>query len=179
MIKSARLAFGVLSLCAVSAFANAPADKTAALTDDQISDVLETAHVGELKAAKMAVKKAENADVKAYAQMMADAHKTAEQDTHRVAKEMHLRSKGSPLSKELRTANKQMEKDLKGKKGAEFDVAYIDGMVDGHQKVLDTYDNVLIPSARAEGLKTLLQKQRADVQAHLDKAKEIQSTIKR
>jgi putative membrane protein len=69
-------------------------------------------------------------------------------------------------------------KALKGLKGNAFDKAYIDHEVTYHQAVLDAVDKTLIPGAKNEELKALLQKVRPAFVAHLEHAKHLQSSIK-
>jgi putative membrane protein len=67
---------------------------------------------------------------------------------------------------------------LKGLKGDAFDKAYIDNEVTYHQAVLDAIDKTLIPNAKNDQLKDLLQKVRPAIDAHLQHAKQIQSALK-
>jgi len=62
-------------------------------------------------------------------------------------------------------------------KGAAFDKAYVDHEVDYHQQVIDAIDKTLIPSAQNADLKALLVKVRPAFIAHLDHAKQLQSTL--
>jgi putative membrane protein len=62
-------------------------------------------------------------------------------------------------------------------KGADLDRAYVDKQVELHQHVLDKLDNELIPQAKNDDLKALLQNTRASVAEHLDHAKTIQKTV--
>jgi putative membrane protein len=49
--------------------------------------------------------------------------------------------------------------------------------VEYHQAVLDALDQTLIPSAQNAELKTLLQGVRPAIAAHLERAKQLQSTL--
>jgi putative membrane protein len=66
---------------------------------------------------------------------------------------------------------------LKTLKGAAFDKAYIDHEVAYHQQVLDALDKTLIPNAQNAELKALLVKVRPAFVAHLDHAKQLQSSL--
>jgi hypothetical protein len=59
----------------------------------------------------------------------------------------------------------------------DFDKAYIDGQIEGHQKVLDVFDKELLPNAKAEDLKKFLTDTRATVDKHLTHAKEVQAAL--
>ena len=69
--------------------------------------------------------------------------------------------------------------NLKTLKGAAFDKAYVDHEVVYHQAVIDAIDKTLIPSAQNAELKALLVKVRPAFVAHLDHAKQLQSTLEK
>ena len=58
-----------------------------------------------------------------------------------------------------------------------FDRAYIDREVAFHQTVLDALDDTLIPGATNEELRGLLQQVRPAIEAHLEHARELQSSL--
>ena len=62
--------------------------------------------------------------------------------------------------------------------GAAFDKAYVDHEVAYHQQVLDAVDKTLIPSAQNAELKALLVKVRPAFVAHLEHAKQLQTSLK-
>jgi putative membrane protein len=70
-------------------------------------------------------------------------------------------------------------KALKQLTGAAFDKAYVDHEVAYHQQVLDAVDKTLIPNAKNDELKALLIKVRPAFIAHLEHAKQLQSTLGR
>jgi putative membrane protein len=54
---------------------------------------------------------------------------------------------------------------------------YIDSQVTEHQKVLDTVDQQLLPSAQSPEVRDALQKAREKVAAHLEEAKRLQTEL--
>src|SRR5262249_40094039 len=80
-------------------------------------------------------------------------------------------------SNRLKTDVSSTMTDLKTKKGADFDKAYIDSQVKMHSEALDLVDNELIPSAKNPELKDHLNGVRAHVADHLAKAQEIQTKL--
>jgi putative membrane protein len=68
-------------------------------------------------------------------------------------------------------------KALNAMSGAAFDKAHIDHEVAYHQQVLDAVDKTLIPSAQNGELKALLIKVRPAFVAHLEHAKQVQSSL--
>lgn len=89
---------------------------------------------------------------------------------------MWCSSPSSTTRDQLDAAAKASDSRLKGKKGTDFEKAYLDEQVTMHQTVLDTIDTQLAPNAKAEELKTLLTKTRTTVASHLDHAKQLQSS---
>jgi predicted outer membrane protein len=59
------------------------------------------------------------------------------------------------------------------------DRLYIDTQVMVHTEVLQTLDEVLIPSAQDASLKSELTATRAEVKAHLDQAKAVADSLAR
>jgi len=86
----------------------------------------------EIELGKLAQTKSTNPDVKALGKMMEDAHSKALADLKATA------SKKNISIPESSTENVQdAYKDLNDKTGLDFDKAYADMMVDGHEKTID------------------------------------------
>lgn len=83
----------------------------------------------------------------------------------------------NPTSQQLRQGGEQNRSNLQGQSGAAFDRAYIDHEVAYHQQVLDAINNTLIPNAQNAELKALLQQTAPAVEAHLQHAKELQTSL--
>ena len=81
------------------------------------------------------------------------------------------------IALELKGDADKMLGSLRGASGASFDLAYIDGQVAEHQKVLDTIDQQLLPSATTEKVIEALKRMRETVASHLEEAKSIQSEL--
>ena len=62
--------------------------------------------------------------------------------------------------------------------GEQFGKEYIDGMVKGHQAVLNLIDNKLMKAAKTESIKKFLSDTRSAVVHHLEKAKQLQEQMK-
>jgi len=86
--------------------------------------------------------------------------------------------KDNPTSQALKKGGDENVASLKKLKGAAFDKAYIDHEVAYHQQVLDAVDKTLIPGASNAELKALLEKVRPAFVAHLEHAKQVQSSLK-
>lgn len=73
--------------------------------------------------------------------------------------------------------HQRMHDDLAKKSGKDFDKAYMDMMVDDHQKNVDLFQNEANNGADAD-LKAWAAKTLPTLQSHLDKAKQIRDGLK-
>jgi len=148
-----------------------------ALSDEQIAAVTDVANDAEIAQAKIAQKNAKNARVKKFAAMMIKDHSAAKQKQKKVLGKLQLSPVDNSMSTQLKSDSDQKLEDLKALKGPDFDRAYMDAQVDAHQKVLDAFDNQLIPEADSEEFRALLSEIRPKIAAHLAEAKEIQQAL--
>ena len=112
---------------------------------------------GETDAAKMALRKSQNDQVKQFAQRMVDDHTKMLADLHQVEQGQAL--KYPDTSSE---AAKRMARKLRMLKGAAFDKAYVDGMVKDHEedvrdfrKEAETGQDAAIKGAAEKSLPTI------------------------
>lgn len=148
------------------------------LTDAQIAHVVMTANQGEVDLGNLAKDKAENPDVKAFANDMVTDHSAANEKGNQLTQQISLTPEENDLSTQLKSSVDQSKAKLDSTAaGAAFDKAYIDDQVTAHQTVLDALDNTLIPGAQNAELKTMLQNMRPTVAQHLDRAKQLQTKL--
>jgi putative membrane protein len=147
-------------------------------SDEDIAAIIETINKSEVDAGKLARSKAQSGDVKSFAAMMVSDHSTALQQETSLASKEHLMPNTSNSTCQSLTTDAQQEADsLQQKSGQDFDRAYIDAMVQGHQKALGMLDDTLIPNAKDAQLKAHLVAVRAHVEMHLRKATVIQQRL--
>ena len=84
---------------------------------------------GEIDAAKLAMQKSSNDQVKQFAQKMIDDHGKLLDDMHQVAQQQKIKFEDKPSPSAMK-----LHKKLDGLSGAEFDKAYVDGMVKDHKE---------------------------------------------
>jgi putative membrane protein len=166
-----------MSAAGSAASAAGSAASATALTDAQIAGITGAAHKGEIEAARMARKQSKNAKVRAFAAQMIKQHTNAQKMEGDVASKAGITPAESDMSAKLTQGSADTASQLKDLKGKEFDKAYAKAMVDGHTKVLDSLDNVLIPAAQDAGLKAQLQKERPVVATHLEHAKKLADSV--
>jgi Domain of unknown function (DUF4142) len=95
-----------------------------------------------------------------------------------LVKKLKVTPEDNPTSQSLKAGGEKNVTNLKTLKGAAFDKAYLDNEVTYHQAVLDALDKTLVPNASNAELKALLVKVRPAFVAHLEHAKQLQSTLK-
>ncbi len=149
----------------------------AAPTDAEIAHIAVTANAVDVDMGKFAQDKAQNADVKSFAQTMIADHSSVNEKASALATKLNLTPEDNPTSQQLNADAQTARQQLEAKSGADFDKAYIDHEITYHQQVLDALDKTLIPNAQNAELKDLLNQVRPAVDAHLQRARQIQQSI--
>ena len=156
---------------------SASADAKPALSDGEIAAVESAANQGEITMAQLASKTSKNAQVKTFATMMITQHTDADTKAKKIGQTAQITPTDNPTSAKLKADNDATMATLKTQKGADFDKTYMDAQVKGHQDVLTAIDEKLMPSVKNADLKTHLGEVRTHVVHHLEKAKEISSSL--
>jgi putative membrane protein len=151
----------------------------AAPNDAQIAAIVVAANNVDIDAGKLAKTKAQDKEVKDFAQRMITDHTGVNKQATALVKKLKVKPEENATSKSLKESGAATMKKLEGLKGAEFDKAYIDNEVTYHQTVLDAIDKTLIPNAKNPELKGLLEKTRPAIDEHLQHAKKIRSSLKK
>jgi putative membrane protein len=146
-------------------------------TDPQIAAIVVTANQVDIDAGKLAKSKAHSQQVKDFAQRMITDHTGVNKSATELVQRLHVTPETNATSESLKQGGEQNLASLRKLRGSEFDQAYIRHEVAYHQSVLDAMDKALIPNARNAELKALLVKVRPAFVAHLEHAKQIQSSL--
>ncbi|MGH8170942.1 MAG: DUF4142 domain-containing protein [Steroidobacteraceae bacterium] len=146
-------------------------------TDPQIAAIVVAANQVDIAAGKLAERKAQAGEVKAFAKRMVTDHTGVNQAAVGLAHKLHLTPQSNPTSESLKQGGEKNLATLRHLSGKAFDKAYIDHEVAYHQSVLDAMDKVLIPDVQNPQLKALLVKVRPAFVDHLQHAKQIQSSL--
>lgn len=147
------------------------------LSEGQIAMITDLANTAEIEQGKLAQTKAKSASVKKFAAMMVKHHTEAKNEQAKVAKQLSLTPTQSQDATTLKADADKSLGSLRGASGAAFDETYINGQVEAHQKVLDTIDRQLLPSAKSQDVIDNLKKMRETVVSHLEEAKTIQADL--
>jgi putative membrane protein len=162
---------GVMLMAASTLGAPAGAE---VLSDGQVAKVLLTINDGEIDAAKLALKKSKNDDIKSFATAMESQHKENSAQSKQLIKKDKLEVRESGLSKALKSEAEAENKKIKQAAG-EFDKLYVAEQIKMHEKALKTIDDDLLPNAKNPDLHSHLQTTRSAVAEHLEHAKALQS----
>jgi putative membrane protein len=145
-----------------------------ALTDEQIAAITDSVNSSEIEQGKLAQSKSKEPHVKSFAAKMIEHHGKAKRDQAK----LKLSEAESPLSRQLQEESQAKLDELKQKSGREFDLAYLDAQVEGHQKVLDAINQDLLPNAKDEKLVSYLQELRPQVEVHLNEARAARAAVR-
>ena len=100
--------------------------------DRNFVEELTYAGAAEVELGKLAVERASSADVKKFGQMMIDDHTKAGNELKQIAAQFRV-----PQPAGLDEKHRDLHARLAAMRGVEFDKAYMDAMVDGHEDVAD------------------------------------------
>jgi putative membrane protein len=148
-------------------------DAPAPLTDGQVAAVTDGLNRSEIEQAKLARSKSKNKQVLSFATMMIDHHGQA-QKQQAALKET---PEPSPLATQLQAEAQKTLATLQQDSGTDFDRAYLDAQVDGHQKALDTLKQRLLPSAKAAELTKYLRGLEPKIEQHLARARTLRDGL--
>jgi putative membrane protein len=149
------------------------ASTSTALDDAQIAKITDSVNSAEIEQATLARERTQNPEVRRFASMMIEHHGEA----RKKQAELKLQTADSPLSQQLGQESKTTLESLRSKRGSDFDRAYLDAQVKGHQKVLETIGRVLAPQAQKPELRTYLTELEPTVSQHLQQARTTRESV--
>ncbi|OKL41240.1 DUF305 domain-containing protein [Pontibacter flavimaris] len=143
---------------------------------DDLSEFMTKAASGgmmEVELGKLAQQQAMNQQVKDFGTMMVNDHSKANDELKALAAKKSL-----VLPDSMSQDHMDHVKELRDKKGADFDAAYMDLMVEDHEEDVEMFEeasnNLEDAEAKAFASKTL-----ATLRTHLNRAQEIDSTLQK
>jgi putative membrane protein len=125
--------------------------------DAQIAHIAYTAGVLDITAAKQALAKSRNAEVKAFATEMVRDHQAVNDKALALVKKLNVTPEDNATSQALTKAADAKHAELDKLSGAAFDKAYVENEVAYHKTVNGALKDTLIPDAQNAELKSLLQ----------------------
>ena len=146
-------------------------------TDPQIAHIAYTAGDLDIKAAKQALKKSKDKNVRAFAKDMVKDHTAVNDKALALVKKLNVTPEDNDTSKGLVKQADEKRAELAKLSGRAFDKAYIDNEVAYRKTVNDALANTLIPSAQNEELKSLLETGLKIFQGHQQHAEHLASQV--
>ncbi|HEX2632976.1 MAG TPA: DUF4142 domain-containing protein [Bradyrhizobium sp.] len=166
------------AIAAVSLLGGAALAQGAKPTDPQIAHIAYTAGVIDIAAAKQALKKTHNKEVKAFAQDMVRDHEAVNKQALALVKKLKVTPEDNDTSRTLSKNATDKRAELAKLKGAAFDKAYVDNEVAYHKAVDSALETTLIPNSSNAELKSLLQTGLKIFQGHEQHAEHVAASLK-
>jgi putative membrane protein len=153
---------------------NAAATGGIAVDKDDAKFVTTAANDGmaEVAVGKMAATNATSTRIKNFADMMVTDHTKAGDELAALAKTKNITLPAAPDADAQKKAD-----DLSKKTGKDFDKAYVDAMVDGHEKAVKLFTDAS-QNCKDADLKAFATKTLPTLKMHLDSIKAIKSSMK-
>jgi putative membrane protein len=166
------------AIAAVSLLGGAAVAEGAKPTDPQIAHIAYTAGVIDVAAARQALTKTSNKDVKEFAENMVRDHEAVNKQALDLVKKLKVTPEDNDTSKSLSKNAAAKLDELAKLKGADFDKAYVANEVAYHKAVDGALETLLIPSASNAELKSLLQTGLKIFQGHEQHAEHVAAELK-
>jgi putative membrane protein len=147
------------------------ANTATAMTDNDFMTEAAVGGMAEVELGKMASTKAQNADVKKFAQMMVADHTKANTELKALATK-----KSVTLPTELDAKHKSTMTEMQGLSGAAFDKAYIAGQLADHEKTVKMFQ-AQAQSATDPDVKAFATKTLPTLQEHLDMVRNLNNKM--
>ena len=128
--------------------------------------------MAEVELGRLASQKAQNAEVKKFGQMMVQDHTNANTELKSLAGKKNI-----TLPTALDAEHKAVMDKLQGLSGAEFDKAYMDAMVEDHEKTIDLFQAQADDGDDAD-MKAFASKTLPKLKQHLEMAESINGKLK-
>ena len=166
------------AIAAVSLLSGTALAQGAKPSDPQIAHIAYTAGLIDIAAAKQALGKASNKDVKTFAQDMVRDHEAVNKQALDLVKKLNVTPQDNDTSKTLSKNAAEKIAELDKLNGAAFDKAYVANEVAYHKAVNSALEKTLIPSANNAELKSLLQTGLKIFQGHEQHAEHVAAELK-
>lgn len=131
----------------------------------------------EIMLAVLANNKKVSSGVADFAKMMIDMHGSNLTQILEMANTLNAKPLTSSTATKLQAQCAKALFSLGGLEGEQFDKAYVDDMVKGHQDALNLIDTQLLKTAKSDEIKKFLTDTRGVVEQHLEAAKKLQANM--
>lgn len=166
-------------LCAAALLGIAgPAAAADAPTDPQIAHIAYTAGKIDVAAGKQALAKSHNRAIRSFAKEMVRDHTAVNNKALALVKKLHVTPQDNPTSQSLTKGAAAERAKLAKLRGAAFDREYITNEVAYHKTVNGALESTLIPNAKNDELKSLLQTGLTLFREHQAHAEQVAKALK-
>jgi putative membrane protein len=172
----AKFTAGIAALCLMAGAAFAQA--TAKPSDPQIAHIAYTAGQLDIAAAKQAIAKTKNKEVRTFADDMLRDHTAVNKQAIDLVTKLKVTPEDNDTSRALTKAAVDKSAELAKLSGAAFDKAYVANEIAYHKSVNGALETLLIPSASNAELKSLLQTGLKIFQGHQEHAEHVAAALK-
>jgi putative membrane protein len=157
----------------------APAQRSrpGTVTDANIAAMVLALNNTDISYARLVPARAQRDDVRKFAERMLTDHIGVNGLVTELLHKLDLAAVDNPTSLDMRDESADKRDILRELDGFAFDSTYMENEVAYHQKFLRTIDEVMIPSARNDDLRTLLINVRPAVAAHLAHAEQTRANV--
>lgn len=143
-----------------------------------IAAILTASNLDEVQTSQIALQRASNGRVKAFAQSMVDEHRALHQNMEKLLQKKTIQPDDNETSQQMKGMVARTLIDLSSRSGDDFDRAYIAHQVQSHTTTLQLIDRQLLPSAADAEMKAMLRDQvRPRVAKHLAEALQLQQGL--
>jgi len=175
MKRTSLLLFAGCLILAASAFSAEERNKDQAsqpLSDEQF--VLKASQDGmaEVNHGNLAAQKAQNPEVKQFAQRMVEDHKKANQELLELANKKQVK-----IASDMGEKHQALQEKLSTLSGAAFDRQYMQHMVEAHETAVALF-KAEAKNSKDEALRALAEKTLPTLEAHLKMARQLEEKLK-
>ena len=175
------LVLPILAAAALTAWAPAPkptpvAPTHPALDDATIVAIFDAANTADIETGQLAAKRGHDKRVRDLGAQFAHDHATVRQQGRDLAKKLGV-TPTPPANDNSAAEHEAVMKMLRGKKGADFDKAYLAQEVAYHAAVIDAVTKTLLPAIQNQELKAFVEKIAPAFQGHLLAAQNLEKQL--
>jgi putative membrane protein len=170
------LSIAALALITTLGSAPAAAPDTTALNDPTIVAIFDAANTADIETGTLAAQKGSSEAVRQFGAMLARDHKSVRQQGRDLAKKLGV-TPTPPADNSAAQAHAEAMKSLRGKKGEDFDRAFLDHEIKFHEDVINAVKGTLLPAIQNAELRQFVLKVAPAFQAHRDMAANLRQKL--
>jgi len=162
--------------------ASTPAQQSAPIQVGRVNDATLAAMLlalnnTDISYARLVLSRSDREDVRRYAQRMLTDHTVVNGLINELTGKLGITVQDNTFSEDMRDESSSKRELMRELTGFAFDSTYATNEISYHRKFLESIDNIMIPRARNDELKTLLTGVRPAIAAHLAHAEELWASV--